>query len=209
MSIMPGTDWNRLPEDTVIEKTVEGMRKRNFNPMVVEDGEAALDVLRRIIPSGKEVMTGSSTTLEEIGFIPLLIAGQHPWRNWKDIILTEKDKTRQALLRRQAVAANYFLGSVQAITESGLVVAVDATGSRNGGYVYPAQHVIWVTGTNKIVRDLNMASQRVYEHCLPLEDERQKKTGGKGTKIGKVVFYEYESVPERITTILIKRKLGY
>ena len=90
-----------------------------------------------------------------------------------------------------------------------MVVAVDATGSRNGGYVYPAEHVIWVTGTNKIVKDLNAASLRVYEHCLPQEDERQKKLGNKGTKIGKVVFYENESVPERITTILIKRNLGY
>ena len=44
---------------------------------------------------------------------------------------------------------------------------------------------------------------------MPLEDERQKKLGNKGTKIGKVVFYEYESVPERITTILIKRNLGF
>ncbi len=203
------TDWDHLPDAGTLERTVEGLRKRNFNPVVVEDGAAALEHIRRMIPAGKEVMTGSSTTLEEIGFTPLLISGQHSWRNWKDIILTEKDKAKQAALRRQSVTANYFLGSVQAITESGLVVSVDATGSRNGGYVYPAEHVIWVSGTNKIVHDLNAASQRVYEHCVPLEDERQKKTGGKGTRIGKVVFYEYEMVPERITTILIKRNLGF
>jgi hypothetical protein len=206
---MAETDWDRLPDSLVIDKTMEGLRKRNFNPIVVDDGVAALELLRRMIPSGKEVMTGSSTTLEEIGFTPLLISGQHHWRNWKDIILTEKDKSKQSALRRQSPTAHYFLGSVQAITESGLVVAVDATGSRNGGYVFPAEHVVWVTGTNKIVKDLNAASLRVYEHCVPLEDERQRKMGNKGTRIGKVVFYEYESVPERITTILIKRNLGF
>ena len=65
---MAEVDWDRLPEAEVIEKTMDGLRKRNFNPMVAEDGAAALELLRRMIPSGKEVMTGSSTTLEEIGF---------------------------------------------------------------------------------------------------------------------------------------------
>ncbi len=206
---MTEIDWDRLPDDAAIEKTVAGMRSRNFNPTVVEDGEAALELLRSIIPAGKEVMTGSSTTLEEIGFIPLLISGEHPWRNWKDIILAEKDRARQAALRRRSVAADYFLGSVQAVTETGRVIAVDATGSRNGGYVFAAEHVIWVTGVNKIVRDLDAAIRRVYEHCVPLEDARQKKMGSKGTIVGKFVIYEHEFVPERVTTILIKQKLGF
>ena len=206
---MTEIDWDRLPDDAAIEKTLEGLRGRNFSPVVVADREAALEMLRSIIPAGKEVMAGSSTTLEQIGFTALLVAGEHPWRNWKDIILTEKDKTKQSALRRQSTTANYFLGSVQAITESGRVIAVDATGSRNGGYVFPAEHVIWVTGINKIVRDLDMAIRRVYEHCVPLEDERMKKTGAKGTSVGKFVIYEREAVPERITTILIRQKLGY
>jgi hypothetical protein len=89
------------------------------------------------------------------------------------------------------------------------VIAVDATGSRNGGYVFPAEHVLWVTGTNKIVRDLDTAIRRVYEHCVPLEDERMKKEAGKGTTVGKFVIYEREMVPDRITTILIKQILGF
>jgi hypothetical protein len=207
---MEDMNWDLLPEASALAKTVAGLRQRNFNPLVVEDGEAALEMLRGMIPAGKWVMTGSSTTLEEIGFIPLLIAGEHPWRNWKDLILAEKDRTKQAALRRQAVTADYFLGSVQAITESGQVVAVDATGSRNGGYVYAAEHVIWVSGINKVVSNLDMAFRRVYEHCVPLEDARQKSIGNsKGTVVGKMVVYSYEFTPERVTTMLIKQKLGF
>ena len=202
-------DWNKIPDQSAIDRTIAGLRARNFNPILVEDRGGALGKLQQMIPAGAEVMTGSSTTLEEIGFIPLLISGDHPWRNWKDIILSEKDKAKQAALRRQSVTANYFLGSVQAITESGRVIAVDATGSRNGGYVFAAEHVIWVTGTNKIVTDLNMAFRRIHEHCVPLEDARMRKASGKGTTIGKIVIYENEFVPERIKTILIKKKLGF
>ena len=206
---MNETDWDRLPDTAVLEKTIAGLRRRNFNPVMVEDGEAAMEMLHNIIPPGKEVMTGSSTTLEQIDFIPLLISGEHPWRNWKDIILAEKDRAKQTALRRKSVTSDYFLGSVQAITESGQVIAVDATGSRNGGYVFAAQNVVWVTGINKIVSDLDMAFRRVYEHCVPLEDARMKRTGGKGTTVGKFVIYENEAVPDRITTILIKRNLRF
>lgn len=206
---MDSINWDRLPEDAILAKTVEGLKERNFNPIVVDDGEAALEMLKNTIPAGKEVMTGSSTTLEEIGFTALLISGQHTWRNWKDIILAELDKSKQAVLRRKSVTAEYFLGSVQAITETGRVISVDATGSRNGGYVFAAEHVIWVTGTNKIVRDLNMGLRRIHEHCVPMEDERMKKRGSKGTSVGKIVIYEQEVVPDRIKTILIKQNLGF
>jgi hypothetical protein len=206
---MDAINWDRLPDDEVLARTVEGMKGRNFNPIVVEDGEAALEMLKITIPAGKEVMTGSSTTLEEIGFSALLISGRHNWRNWKDIILAELDKSKQTELRRKSVTSEYFLGSVQAITETGRVLSVDATGSRNGGYIFAAEHVIWVTGTNKIVRDLNMGLRRIHEHCVPLEDDRMRKRGSKGTTVGKIVIYEQEVVPDRIKTILIKQKLGF
>jgi hypothetical protein len=112
-------------------------------------------------------------------------------------------------LRRASTTAEYFLGSVQAITETGQVMGVDASGSRQGGYVFGAKHVLWVVGVNKIVSDLDMAFRRLHEHIVPLEDARMKKTGAPGTFIGKMVVYEREGIPDRISTILIKEKLGY
>ena len=154
-------------------------------------------------------MTGSSTTLSEIGLIDLLKGGKHPWRAWKDRILAEKDQAKQNDLRRASTTAEYFLGSVQAITETGQVLGVDASGSRQGGYVFGAKHVIWVVGVNKIVSDLDTGFQRLHEHIVPLEDARMKKTGAPGTFIGKMVVYEREGIPDRISTIIIKEKLGY
>jgi phenylalanyl-tRNA synthetase alpha subunit len=202
-------DWDRIPDQTTIEKTIAGLRERNFNPVLVADREEALEKLKQMIPSGAEVMTGSSITLEEIGFINLLIGGRHPWRNWKDRIFAEKGPEKQMDMRRASTTAGYFIGSVQAVAETGEVVGVDASGSRQGGYVYGARNVIWVVGANKIVPDLDGAFQRLREHIVPLEDARMKKTGAPGTFVGKMVVYEREGQPQRISTILVKEKLGF
>jgi hypothetical protein len=202
-------DWNTIPGQSAIDRTMAGLRARNFNPVLVGNRGEALGKLQQAIPAGTEVMTGSSTTLIEIGLIDLLKSGKHPWRAWKDRILTEKDQAKQADLRRASTTAEYFIGSVQAITETGQVLGVDASGSRQGGYVFGAKHVLWVVGVNKIVSDLDMAFRRLHEHVVPLEDARMKKTGAPGTYIGKMVVYEREGIPDRISTILIREILGY
>ena len=202
-------DWNRMPDQRTIDKLVAGMRERNFNPVVVPDRQSALEKLQQMIPAGSEVMTAGSTTLDEIGFTDFLASNKHPWRNLKEKVLAEKDPQKQRELRRAATLSEYFLGSVQAITESGQVLGTDATGSRQGGYVFSARNVIWVVGLNKVVSDLDMAFKRLYEHCVPLEDARMKKIGAPGTVVGKIVIYEREFVPQRISTILVKEKLGF
>lgn len=203
-------DWDRIPDEATIRETIEGLKSRNFNPLIVDDRVAALAKLKELIPAGADIMEGASTTLDEIGFIAYLVSGQHPWQNWKDKIFAENDREKQSKLRRESTTAGYFLGSVQAITEDGIVLGVDATGSRNGGYVFSAAHVIWVTGVNKIVADVNSAFLRLDEHCVPMEDARQKNSGNPaGTFIGKAVLYHKEAVPGRVTTILIRENLGF
>ena len=96
-------------------------------------------------------MTGSSTTLNEIGFVELLKSGNHPWNNLKDKIVSEKDPKKQAELRKKSVLANYFLGSVHAVTQSGEVITASNTGSQLAPYAFSSNNVVWVVGTQKIV----------------------------------------------------------
>ncbi len=201
-------DWTKIPAQEAIDKTMAGLQERGFDPVLVPDGGSALEKLKQMIPTGAEVMTGDSTTLKEIGFTDLLKSDKHPWQNWKDRIIPEKDSEKEHDLRRASTTAEYFIGSVEAITESGQVLGADASGSRQGGYIYGAKKVIWVVGVNKIVSNLDVAFKRLYEHCLPLEDARMKSMGIPGAFVGKVVVYEREFFPQRISTILIGEKLG-
>jgi hypothetical protein len=139
-------DWNRIPDQATLEAAIAGLKEPNFNPVVINNRKDALEKLKELIPSGADVMTGASTTLEEIGFVELLISKNHPWQNWKERTFAEKDIEKQRDIRRASTTAGYFLGSVQAITLDGRVLGVDTTGSRQGGYVYSAKNVIWDRG---------------------------------------------------------------
>lgn len=189
---------------------MEAVGHRGISPEFVNTKEDALRRLQELIPPGAEIMTGGSTTLQEIGFVDLLKSGKHPWKNWKDMILAEKDEKKQNELRKRSVLSEYFLGSVHAIAETGELVIASATGSQLPSYVFTSRNVIWVAGTQKITPALDAAIKRVREHSLPLEDARMKREGYWGSTVGKLLIFERETDPGRkLTLILVNEKLGF
>jgi hypothetical protein len=112
-------------------------------------------------------------------------------------------------LRRRASIADYFIGSVQAIAETGEVFVSSASGSQLAPYVYAARRVIWVAGIQKIMPTFDAAMQRIRGYTLELHDRWLADMGRAPTPIGKLGIIEYESQPGRITLILIKASLGW
>lgn len=202
-------DWNAVPSEETIQATLQAVKGRGFEAFLVANRAEALNKVQELIPRGASVMAGASVTLDEIGFTDYLKSGQHPYQNLKVAILAEKDPGKQALLRRQSVTADYYLGSVQAIAQSGEIVSCDASGSRTGPYSYGPGKVLWVAGVNKIVLDLAQALRRVREHCVPLEDKRMKSLGYPGTTLARILIFEREIFPQRTTLVLVREKLGF
>jgi len=155
-------------------------------------------------------MTGASITLQQIGFEEVLISKAHPWVNLKDELLAEKDPARQAELRRKSILAEYFLGSVHAIAETGEIVIASATGSQLPSYAFSSPNVIWVAGAQKITPTLDDAIRRVREYNFPRENQRMKDMGYPGSMIGKLLIFERESpyLNRHITLILVKEAVG-
>ena len=157
-------------------------------------------------------MTGASLTLKEIGFEELLKSGQHRWRNLKGEIISEKDPSKQSQLRKQGTLADYFLGSVHAIAESGEIIIASATGSQLAPYAYSSSHVIWVTGAQKIVPTIEAGFRRVREYNLPHEDQRMKNAFGEnaGSFIGKLLVFAREApyLRRSVTLLLVKEPVG-
>ncbi len=202
--------YDTLASKESVEKVIEVVKPRGINPEFVNTKEEALQRFKKLIPSGAEVMTGSSRTLEEIGFVDLLKSGEHPWKNWKDIILAEKDEAKQMELRRKSVSSEYFLGSLHAIAETGEAVIASNSGSQLPSYTYTSKNVIWIVGTQKIVPALEEAIKRVREYVFPLEDARMKSLGYPGSNISKLLIFQKEINPGRkITLLLVNEKLGF
>jgi L-lactate utilization protein LutC len=202
--------WVELADQDILKRTGESLAERGFHVEFLNNKEEAMERLKNLISPGAEVMTGSSTTLKEIGFIDFLSSGNHQWNNLKEKIVSEKDPKKQVELRKKSVISEYFLGSVHAITQSGQVVIASATGSQLSSYVYASNNVIWVVGTQKIVPNLEEGLRRIREYVFPLEDQRMKQAGYKGSTIAKILIFEKETLPFRkITLIFVKEKLGF
>lgn len=199
---------NEIPSDEVISETIEALKKRNFNVILVNSKEEALEAIKNFIPAGSEIMNGSSTTLHEIGFNDYLKDGTHGWNNLHVAILNEKDPVKKKELMRRADSSEYFLGSVNAISQNGELVACDASGSRVGAYLFSAKKLVLVSGVNKISADLQTAMQRVRDFVFPLEDARALKAYGMHSSTNKWMILEGDS-SGRVTVVLVKEKLGF
>ena len=142
-------DYAALASQQIIDQTLEALKARNVLPQFVQNKTEAMEAIKKLIPAGATVMTGSSTSLNQIGFVDLLKSDQHPWNNLKDAIVAETDPAKQNELRRQSSLAEYFLGSVHALTVSGELLIASASGSQLGPYAFTSDNVIWVVGAQK------------------------------------------------------------
>ena len=203
-------DFSVLANQASIDQVLGSVTQRGVTVEFVADKVAALAALKTYLPDGAEVMTGSSTTLDQIGFTDLLKSGNHPWKNLKAGIVAEPDTTKQAELRRRSILSQYFIGSVHALTEAGQTITASGSGSQLPAYAFSSPNLVWVVGAQKIVPSLEFGFQRLKEYVFPLEDKRMKSVGFPGSTIGKILIFEREIVPTRkIHLILVNEALGF
>ncbi|KAG0046648.1 hypothetical protein BGZ83_008204 [Gryganskiella cystojenkinii] len=214
LSPLKDSHYRRPASDARIAKTKAALEKKGFKVHVVEDRAQAFDKVKSLIPNGASLNTAHSTTLEEISFVNYLIDGKHPWNNIKGTIMAEKDKIKQAVLRRTlGTTPDVFLTSMCAITEQGELAHGDNSGTKVGGVEYGAGKVIVVAGSNKIVKDEAEAWKRVTDFCLPAVSAY----GRKVFKQPETYITNYQvirqanpiSAPDRLEVVLVKESLGY
>ncbi|WP_424009369.1 lactate utilization protein [Haloferax denitrificans] len=202
-------DLDQLPDDEAVEVTVENLEASGFDVVVVDTADEALETLQSHIPAGVSVMNGHSTTLEEIGFDDYLGEGDHDWESLPDQIWSIDDDAERQAARRDSQTADYFLGGINAIAQTGDLVAADLSGSRIGAYPFAASNVVIVSGINKIVPTLDDALDRLESVAYPLENERAKEAYGVESMIAKQLIFRQEVEEGRTTVVLIREQLGY
>ncbi|WP_336025259.1 lactate utilization protein [Halobellus salinisoli] len=196
-------------DEDAIETAVENLEANGFEVVVVDSAEEALEAIQSQIPAGASVMNGHSTTLEEIGFMEYLSEGDHDWESLPDEIWSIDDDAERQAARRESQTAEYFLGGINAISQTGELVAADLSGSRIGAYPFAAGNVVIVSGANKIVPTLDDALDRLESVAYPLENERAQEAYGVESAIAKQLIFRRETEPGRTTVVLIRDQFGY
>lgn len=204
-------DYTVLASREIIDRTVRALTAKHFEVVVVKNGVEALEKIKSFIPQGASVMNGSSVTLEQIGFVDYLKSGTHGWNNLHAGIVAEKDPAKQSALRKQAVLSDYYLGSVQAVTEDGEFIIASNTGSQVPHIAFTSPNLIFVVSTKKIVPSLTEAMKRLEDFVVPLEDKHMMGKYGIGTGLNKIIIVKGENpkLGRKVRMILVEEALGF
>ena len=137
-------NYGVLKTEEEIELTIKSLTDNGFLPEVVNTKEEAMEKIKSLIPAGASIMNGSSTTLQEIGFIDYLKAGNTGWKNLHEEVLSETDKEKQSVMRKQSVVSDYYLGSVHAISQDGILLIASNSGSQLPHLAFTSANLILI-----------------------------------------------------------------
>ena len=207
-TLIPNKEFTKLASDEQIERVAKALEANGMHALIAENGAEAKKIVLGLVPENAEVYTNQSKTLEKLGlFDEFDKSGRYNAVRPKVMSLDRKTQSNE--IRKLRSIPDYIAGSVHAITEDGKVLISSFGGSQLAPYASGAAKVIWVVGTQKIVRDLNEGFRRIEEYSYPLEDQRLLTAMGIHTAIGKTLIVNREVAPGRITIVLVKEELGY
>ncbi len=207
---MDKNNYSSLASDTQITTASKSLAEHGITVLTAENGKEAVEKVLSLIPEGREVMTATSTTLNQLGLTETL-NDSGKFDSIKNKLTKLNRETDGLEMQRIGAAPEYVVGSVHAVTEDGKVVVASGSGSQLPAYTYGASHVIWVVSTKKIVSNLDSAFERINTHVLPQEDVRMKEVYGpeSGSNVNKLFVLQRELNPARITLIFVKEDLGF
>jgi hypothetical protein len=204
----PTQRYNQL----LAQKLIEEFEKRNMEGYYCETKADALKKLLDIIPKETVVSYGGSVTLKETGAIEALTSGDYRFLDPNAAAgATEKEK-----IAHDALNADYYLMSANAISMTGELVNADGIGNRVAALAFGPKHVVIIAGMNKVETNLESAIMRVKtqaaQKCLLLYkqdyssfDELSQAASG---IISQLVITSMTNFKGRIKIILVGENLG-
>ncbi|MBQ0001898.1 MAG: lactate utilization protein, partial [Clostridiales bacterium] len=138
---------NRVKRNELLaQKVIKGLESRNMSGYYAADKEEALKIALSLIPEGCKVTHGGTVTVEEIGLEAELQSGKFEYCNR----VAAADKRAAELF---AYDADVYVGSVNAMTEDGVLVNIDGNANRVSAYAYGPKKLVLIVGMNKIAKD--------------------------------------------------------
>ncbi|MEL7648043.1 MAG: lactate utilization protein [Sedimentibacter sp.] len=135
---------------------IKNLQRRGMEGYYFDTREEAVEKAMSMIDEDKVVSWGGSYTIDELGIKKML--------EEKQIAVIDRDKAtspqERVKLMKQALTADIFLTSTNAITMDGELLNIDGNGNRLAAFCYGPDSVIVIAGMNKVVTDLDIALKR-------------------------------------------------
>jgi hypothetical protein len=205
----PQDCYNRLLARQVIGE----LEKHNIGGYYCDTREDALQKALEMIPPGSTVSCGGSATLREIRLHEALGAGNYRYLD----PLGAKGGQEKERIAHEALAADWYLMSANAISATGELVNIDGIGNRGAALCFGPGHVLVIAGMNKVEPDLEAAICRAKKRAAPMvlllwsQDYASFDALSKaaGEACGQMVITRMAVAKGRISVILVGEPLGF
>ena len=195
------TPWHN---ETVGGAVVEALKKNGFEAEYCATGADAAQRLLELIPDAASVGFGGSWTLKAIGISEKLAERGNTILDHGAPGLTNEEK---ADIRRKQQICDVFLSGTNPLTMDGRLVNMDGSGNRVAAMIFGPGKVIVVAGTNKIVKDLAAAEERIQMKAAPINNKRLG-TPNPCSRTGVCMDCQGPTRICNVLTIISKRPLG-
>lgn len=194
------------------QKLIVEFEKRNMEGYYCKTKEEALQKILSMLQKEDVVSNGGSQTLFEIGFHNAMKSGGYHYLSPHDAQgAAEKEK-----VAHEALSADYYFMSANAISETGELVNIDGIGNRTAALIFGPKHVIIVAGLNKAAPNLEAAVTRAKTYasrlCLTLfkkDYASYEELSAMAEKSGShLVITSRSVIKSRIKIILVGEDLG-
>ena len=151
-------------------KAVESLDKNGFTALYCQNSDEALDYIIGEAADAQSVGFGGSMSIADMEVADRLGA------QGKELLIHGRPglslEERLAIMRRQ-LTCDLFLSGTNALTLSGWLVNIDATGNRVGAMLFGPRKVIVVAGRNKLVDGgIKEAVERIKNWASPPNAKR-------------------------------------
>jgi len=204
----PNQKFNKLASEKALAKAVSSLERNGIRAFVVENGNQAKKRVLEILPDGAQVLTMTSQTAEGISLAKAINESKR-YVSVRNKLMSMDRNTQGREMAKLGAAPEFVVGSVHAVTEDGQLLIASASGSQLPAEAYSGGKVIFLVGTQKIVKNIQEGLRRIYEYSYPLEDARAQKAYGMRSGVNKILIINKEMTPGRIAVILIKENLGF
>jgi len=200
--------YNLVEKKEVVKKTIVSLKNNGIEAFFVDSGKEAKKKVFELVPKGASVMNMTSMTLDSIG-VSLEILDSGNYVSVRKRLMSMDRKKDNLEMQMMGAAPEFVVGSVHTVTQDGKLMFASRTGSQLAAYVYGSPNVVFVVGTQKIVKDFEEGLDRIYKYALPLEEQRVRKFYGVGSEVNKILIINKELVQGRIKLIFVNEVLGF
>ena len=163
-------DVRKMRNEKLGARVVAALNSRNMEAYYVETKEEAVKKALELIPKGSSINMGGATSVKECGLYDAISNGEYEFYD-RDKVKTPEEKEAIAL---KAFTSDYFLGSVNAMSEDGVFINIDGNANRVAAYAYGPKHVLLIVGMNKVVKSEEDALHRARNEAAPINAQDRK-----------------------------------